>query len=233
MQISTLRKLLGPDVITHDPRARLSLHRSAGGRCRPGIGCRHGRTGATVAAADRCRERHARSAPLLQTNLPERLPALIGRDDDLAGARRAVAGHARWSPSSAPAASARRCWRSTCCSGSATAMRTASASSNCAGLTEPRPGGRHRGGSHRHTGRHGSGDGGLDTLVQAVAPLALLIALDNAEHLLDEVARVAAALHAGAPRVDAAGHEPGAAADRRRTALSGRRAGACPKTTCR
>src|SRR5262249_51720238 len=39
----------------------------------------------------------------------------------------------------------------------------------------------------------------LAALVSAVAPLTLLLALDNAEHLLDAVARLAEALFAAAP----------------------------------
>ena len=41
----------------------------------------------------------------------------------------------------------------------------------------------------------------LDALVSALAPLEMLVALDNAEHLVDEVARVVAALMGRAPRV--------------------------------
>jgi predicted ATPase/DNA-binding winged helix-turn-helix (wHTH) protein len=41
----------------------------------------------------------------------------------------------------------------------------------------------------------------LNTLLAALRPLHMLIALDNAEHLIDEVAQLARALHDGAPEV--------------------------------
>jgi predicted ATPase len=41
----------------------------------------------------------------------------------------------------------------------------------------------------------------LDALIQALVPLDLLLALDNAEHLLADVARVAEALHRAAPKL--------------------------------
>jgi predicted ATPase/DNA-binding winged helix-turn-helix (wHTH) protein len=47
----------------------------------------------------------------------------------------------------------------------------------------------------------GSGADATQGLVDALAPLAVLIALDNAEHLLAAVAAVAEALHRGAPHV--------------------------------
>src|SRR5262249_9417671 len=50
-------------------------------------------------------------------------------------------------------------------------------------------------------GVRGSGAEPLDALVQALVPLDLLLALDNAEHLLAEVARVADALHRAAPKL--------------------------------
>jgi predicted ATPase/DNA-binding winged helix-turn-helix (wHTH) protein len=49
--------------------------------------------------------------------------------------------------------------------------------------------------------RAGAGGDALAGLVAACAPLQLLLALDNAEHLHAEVARVAQALHDGAPGV--------------------------------
>ena len=46
-----------------------------------------------------------------------------------------------------------------------------------------------------------SGSDALVALCEAVAPLSMLVALDNAEHLLDGVARMVQVLMAAAPRV--------------------------------
>ena len=74
----------------------------------------------------------------------------------------------------------------------------------------PAAGGRRHHRRARHTRQTADGDR-WRSLVAACAPLQLLLALDNAEHLHDEVARVAQALPRRRARRAAAGDEPAAA----------------------
>ena len=61
----------------------------------------------------------------------------------------------------------------------------------------------------------------LDRLADALAARRLILVLDNCEHLVDAVARLAGRVLADAPGVRDPGHQPGAAGHRRRDAVPG------------
>lgn len=214
VQISTLRKLLGPDVIATIPghgyrftatpvaadaavaAAPKTIAIATATATRTAIAVLE----PTPAAAPRS-VAQAISAPLLKTNLPARLPALIGRDDELVALDTLLEQHPL-----VTIVGTGGIGKTLLAQHVLHRQRDRHTHGVCfvelASIAEPRQVigavsaaiGVHAGGGH-------GDDSALDALVQAVAPLALLIALDNAEHLIDEVARVANALHAGAPQV--------------------------------
>ena len=189
VQISTLRKLLGQDVITTIPGRGYSFTATAVAAPAAPASTSAPAPPPTPAAAHE---------PLLRTNLPERLPVLIGREDDLAALEALLQDQALITVVGAGGIG-----KTLLVQHLLDGQRARYVHGVCfvelAGLIDP----------HQVAGTvaaalgisigSGAGDA-LDALVQAVAPLALLLALDNAEHLLDEVARVAQALHAAAPR---------------------------------
>jgi predicted ATPase/DNA-binding winged helix-turn-helix (wHTH) protein len=189
-QISALRKVLGGDVIATIPgRGYRFIARieSPGQPARPS-------EPALPAARD-----GAASAPVranLRTNLPAELPALLGRDDDLAEVDALIDAHRLVSIVGAGGIGksllalhllqARRsaypqgvCWVEL-----ATVEETAlpGAVATALGVS------------------YGPGEP-LAALTGAVAPLRMLLALDNAEHLLAGVANLCRALHESAPDV--------------------------------
>ncbi|HSB25001.1 MAG TPA: winged helix-turn-helix domain-containing protein [Burkholderiaceae bacterium] len=129
------------------------------------------------------------------TNLPGELPALLGRADDVAALGALVDGHRLVSvvgPGGIGKSllvqhllAARRaayaqgvCWVELAALADAAALPGAIAAA---------------------LGLHGGPGDPQAQLIAAVAPLTMLLALDNAEHLLDDVARLCQALHAAAP----------------------------------
>jgi len=137
-----------------------------------------------------------RPVPSLRTNLPAGLPALLGRADDLAALAALVDAHRLVSVVGAGGIGksllaqhlleARRggaypqgvCWVELAPLSDASALPGAIAAALGVDSQPGEP---------------------LAALLAAVAPLTLLLALDNAEHLLDAVASLCQALHAAAP----------------------------------
>ena len=188
-QVSALRKLLGGDVIATIP-----------GRGYRFIACLESNPPAAPAAAPPAAPPAAAAvdaapAPAPRTNLPAELPALLGRADDLAAlgalidAFRLVSvvgeGGIGKSLLTQQLLDARRgayphgvCWVEL------TPLTEA------AGLP---------GAIAAALGVHGGPGEPLAALTAAVAPLTMLLALDNAEHLLADVAHLCKALHDAAP----------------------------------
>jgi predicted ATPase/DNA-binding winged helix-turn-helix (wHTH) protein len=187
VQIHTLRKLLGPQVIATIPGRGYTFTATPVSTD----------TDAKTAEATHAALTH-RAALALKTNLPERLPALIGRDDDLTDLEATLQDRAVITVVGAGGIG-----KTFLVQHLLDRQRSRHVHGVCfvemASLGDP---GRVVGTVAAALGVHLSGGSDpLDALVQAVAPLSLLLALDNAEHLLEEVARVAQALHAGAPQV--------------------------------
>jgi predicted ATPase/DNA-binding winged helix-turn-helix (wHTH) protein len=177
-QASALRKVLGDDVIATIP----------------GRGYRF--VARVEAAPPPVREGLAHERAL-RTNLPAELPALLGRDDELAELGASIAAHRLVTVAGAGGIgksllvqhvlAARRetyrhgvCWIELAEVVDAGALPATVAAA--LGL------------------QVGAGDA-LAALVSAVSSLDVLLALDNAEHLLDDVARLCLALHDAAPGV--------------------------------
>jgi DNA-binding winged helix-turn-helix (wHTH) protein len=181
-QVSALRKLLGDGVIATIPGrgyrfvARLAVE----------PGAEH--PPATAPAA-------APAAPALRTNLPVELPALLGRADELAALGALVDRHRLVSVVGTGGVgksllaqhllATRRdayphgvCWVEL--GGVADAEALPGAVAAALGIDG------------------GSGDA-TAALVAAVGPLTMLLALDNAEHLLADAATLCQAIHAAAP----------------------------------
>ena len=182
VQVGTLRKLLGAEVIATIPGRgyRFTALADAHATASPFIDA------AGVAAR-----------PSLRSNLPEVLPALIGRDDDLAALGALLNAH-----------------RLITIVGAGGMGKTRLAQR----LLHERRGAYEQGvawvelaGLSDHTllaatiagalGLQGSPGDPLKGLVAALKPLSMVVALDNAEHLIDEVASVAQALTEGAPQL--------------------------------
>jgi len=181
-QVSALRKVVGEPVIATIP----------------GRGYRfvaHIETGMATPSEPAPRAVPESVSPTLRTNLPLELPALIGRVDDVAAIAALVDGHRLVSVVGAGGIGkslvvqhllrSRRgvyaqgvCWVELASVAEAAALPATLATAlgvDC-GHGEP-----------------------LRGLVAALAPLSMLLALDNAEHLLDAVAALVKALHEGAP----------------------------------
>jgi predicted ATPase len=188
-QVSALRKVLGGEVIATIPGrgyrfvAPLATPRAAA-------------NDAAVAAEPPASHDDA-TPPALRTNLPAELPALLGRAEDRDALAALVDGHRLVSVVGAGGIgksllaqhllAARRsaypqgvCWVELTNVGDAAGLPGAIAAALGVDVGQGEP---------------------LAALVGAVAPLAMLLALDNAEHLLDGVAHVCRALHDAAPNL--------------------------------
>lgn len=188
-QISALRKVLGGDVIATIPgrgyRFVAPIESAAAA----------GQDEAATLAAARGDASDAAAAPAPRTNLPAELPALLGRTDELRALGALVDSHRLVSVVGAGGIgksllaqhllAARRgayaqgvCWVELATVSDAAALPGAVAAA--LGVD----------------GGHGEP---LAALIAAVAPLTMLLALDNAEHLLAPVAQLCRALHDAAP----------------------------------
>ncbi len=185
VQVSTLRKLLGPQAVTTVPGRgyRFSAALDGGGAAD------------SPAAAAAAAEGPEASAPAPRPNLPLSITPLIGRDDDLAALGEMVDRHPLVTLVGAGGIGKtlllqhlldrrRRQyphgvgWVDLASIGEGSLVPTTVASALGLPLRANDP---------------------LDSIVEEIAPLALLLALDNAEHLLGDVARFAERLLARAP----------------------------------
>lgn len=184
VHVRALRRLLGPTAITTIP--------GRGYRCTAPLRESAAASDSVSAGAAAARD----VAPHLKTNLPDALPALIGRDDDLDALGALLARHRLVTIVGAGgigktllaqhALSQRRDgyahgvgWVELAAVADATQVVGA-----IAGALDVRP-----------------GSGGVRGLAAALAPLELMLALDNAEHLVAEIAQVARTLLELAPGV--------------------------------
>jgi predicted ATPase/DNA-binding winged helix-turn-helix (wHTH) protein len=181
-QVSALRKVLGSDVIATIP-----------GRGYRFVAPIESAAAASCAARDDASDVVAASAP--RTNLPAELPALLGRADELQALGALVDKHRLVSVVGAGgmgkslltqhllaarggAYAQGVCWVELATVSDAAALPGAVAAA--LGVD----------------GGHGEP---LAALIGAIAPLTMLLALDNAEHLLEAVAQLCKALHDSAP----------------------------------
>ncbi len=183
VQVSALRKVLGGDIISTIP----------------GRGYRFTAHVHDVPRTAQAPHEPPPQVPLaLRTNLPSGLPRLLGRDEDLAGLGGVIEHHRLVTIVGAGGMGKTRlaqallharqsayphgvCWVELAPLTDAAALPGAIAAA--LGI------------------RLGSGDAPLEGLAAALAPLTMLLALDNAEHLLDATAQLARTLHAAAPRL--------------------------------
>lgn len=187
-QVSNLRKLLGNGVLRTVPGKGYSFVAPLHGE---GAMPAHAAADASDVAA------HLPPAPAASSNLPDMLPALVGREDDLSALRSLLVEHRLVCLVAAGGMGksrlvqhllhgCREAYAHGVClvelAGVGEASFVAGTLANALGL--------------RSTG----GDA-LPGLVAALWQLDILIALDNAEHLIDEVARVVQAIGEGAPGV--------------------------------
>jgi predicted ATPase/DNA-binding winged helix-turn-helix (wHTH) protein len=176
-QMSALRKLLGEEVIATIPgrgyRFVARLEGSAAPQAEPSAAC----------------------GPTLRTNLPADLPLLLGRSDDLAELGALIDRHRLVSVIGAGGVG-----KSLLTQHVLAARRAAYAHGVCwielGGLIDASA---LPGAVAAALGVHGGHGEALAALVSAVSSLTMLIALDNAEHLLADVATLCGALHDAAP----------------------------------
>lgn len=193
-QVSQLRKLLGPQAISTIPgrgyRFTAVIDEGTPTRAAP----------AQRAADERPIEGSgSRRAAALRTNLPAVLPPLIGRDDDLLALGALIDRH-RGTHRLVTIAGAGGIGKTRLAQALLQARTGDFAHGVCfielAPVTDPR--------QIAATIANaldlptGTGDA-TDALIRTIAPLEILILLDNAEHLVDEVARLALHLLASAP----------------------------------
>jgi len=190
VQISSLRKLLGADLIATIPGRGYRFTASP-------------RQETTVSDASPGPQRESEPAPRtgarpkLRTNLPDELAPLIGREDDQHAIDALIERHRLVSIVGAGGVGKTRLAQSLL-AGRRGSFEHGVCFVELAPTTqaEALPGA--IGAALGVTLRSGEP---LQALVEAVIPLAVLIALDNAEHLVEAVAAVAEALQAAAPRV--------------------------------
>ena len=181
VQISALRKVLGGEIIATIP----------------GRGYRFtARIDDTPPAPPPASPSAPAVEVVLRTNLPASLPSLLGRDDDLAALGSLIEHHRLVTIVGAGGMGKTRLAQALL-----HARRGAYAHSVCwVELAPVADAATLPGAIAAALGvRLGTGEEPLDALAAALAPLTLLIALDNAEHLLADVARVAKVLHGAAP----------------------------------
>ncbi|HEU5295083.1 MAG TPA: winged helix-turn-helix domain-containing protein [Burkholderiaceae bacterium] len=196
VHVSALRRLLGRAAIVTVPgrgyRFTAPLHDSA----ETTEVARDSKETVELAARGATSTDARPAAPRLKTNLPDALPALIGRDDDVERVGALIARHRLVTIVGAGGIGktllaqhvlSRR--RDAYAHGVgwvelAAVANAAQVVGAIAAALDVR-----------------SGSGDVAGLAAALAPLELMLALDNAEHLVDEVARIARALLEGAPGV--------------------------------
>ena len=193
-QVSQLRKLLGPQAISTIP----------------GRGYRFTATVDESPSSEEVAAPNATDAPpgqasapptptALRTNLPAVLPALIGRDDDLLALGALIDRH-RGTHRMVTIAGAGGIGKTRLAQALAEARTGAYAHGVCfvdlAPVTDPA---QVADTIATALGVPTVAADATEALIHAVAPLEILILLDNAEHLLDEVARLALHLLASAP----------------------------------
>ena len=190
-QVSNLRKLLGPQVIETIP-----------GRGYRFMAALEGVPAQAQVAPTRIAPAAAQAtapttAPEFKTNLPETLPPLFGREDDLAALGSLITQHRLTSVIAAGGMG-----KSRLAVQLLHERRSAYEHGVClvelAGLSDPQLVVSTIAGALGI--QTGTGDA-LQGLVASLKGLTLLVALDNAEHLIDEVARVVQHLIDGAPQL--------------------------------
>ena len=187
----------------------------------PGRGYRFtARCRAPASPTRRPRPRRRRQRPARGRARPsaDSCTPLLGRDDDLAALAALVAAHRAGHRGRRRRHRQDACWRSTCVNATPQRIRrTACAGSSwrrvsdAAALPSASP---------PRSAYAGAPATPLAGLCAAVAPLQMLLALDNAEHLLDDVARVGARAARRRAGRAAARHQPGAAASWRPSACT-------------
>ncbi|OYV00193.1 MAG: hypothetical protein CFE45_10070, partial [Burkholderiales bacterium PBB5] len=182
VQINALRKVLGNDIVVTIP--------GRGYRFVAPVANPFDSAALDLAATG--------TTAALRSNLPDQLPPLIGRDDDLAVLARLVDEQALVTVLGAGGIGKTRLVQALLharrdryphgvCFVDLALLHPGDAivGTVATALGIPHPGERQP----------------VEAMVRALAPLGILIALDNAEHVIDAVASLAAALAAGAPRV--------------------------------
>ncbi len=204
VQVSSLRKLLGGDVIGTVPGRGYRFTAPTAGAPPAAAGMDATVGAASTASLTAPSASPAPSAPLapaspaaLRTNLPSLLTPLIGRDDDLAALHELVANHRL-----VTVVGAGGMGKTLLAQHLLTARTTRYTHGVCwvelGPLTDPS---QIAPAIAAAVGVPLQGDDPEAALSKALAPLDLLLALDNAEHLLDAVALVVEALLQSAPGV--------------------------------
>jgi predicted ATPase/DNA-binding winged helix-turn-helix (wHTH) protein len=178
VQVASLRKVLGPDVIATIPGRGYRL---------------------TARPIDAPPSVSPRGAPAvaLRTNLPPELPPLIGRDDDIAALGTLLAEH-RLITITGPGGMGKTRLAERMLHDRRHGTEHGVAWVELAALTDPEL---LSGTIAAALGLQTAGGDPVQGLVVALSPLQMLVALDNAEHLIDDVARIVQALLDGAPQL--------------------------------
>ena len=182
VQVGTLRKLLGAEVIATIPGRGYRFTALADA---------HAAATSSVDAAG------AAARPSLRSNLPELLPALIGRDDDLAALGALLDAH-RLITIVGPGGMGKTRLAERLLHQRQGDYEQGVAWVELAGLSDPKLLAITIAGA---LGLQVGSGNPIEGLVAALRPLSMVLALDNAEHLIDEVAIIAQALHDGAPQL--------------------------------
>jgi len=188
-QVSALRKVLGGDVIATIPGRGYRFVTPIESTAQAAASAEAAPPAARDGAAD------AAAARALPTNLPAELPALLGRVDDLDALRALIASHRLVSIVGAGGLG-----KSLLAQHVLDAQRSAHLQGVCwVELATVTDAAALPGAIGAALGVHGGHGEPLAALIAAVAPLTMLLALDNAEHLVAGVAHLCQALHDAAP----------------------------------